>query len=94
MPVLKITWYTYLDERTCNVCRPLDGYDWVFDTEKDTWPRILLHPEKGGVWDTILDQPTTHGDGVWLVHNWPAPGNGWLWWPPARSASSSLRSDC
>ena len=62
MARFEITWHTKDDDNVCPVCRPLEGVAWVFDTEKDPFPRILSHPTQGIVWDCDIDEPRTHGD--------------------------------
>jgi len=61
MALFTITWHTHVDERTCPVCRPLDGYQWTFNTDTDPFPTELFHPDQGVVWDTSIDEPRTHG---------------------------------
>jgi hypothetical protein len=61
MGILKITWHTTLDDRTCKKCPLLDGYEWTFDTDKDSFPDVLVHPNLGTVWDCQIDQSRMHG---------------------------------
>ena len=62
MPTLTFTWHTHIDERTCPVCWPLNGYIWIFHiTSADQFPLELRHPNQGLVWDLVADLPMTHG---------------------------------
>jgi len=58
MPTLTFTWQTTIDNKTCDKCRQLHGYEWFF---YDEMPRVLLHPTLGLVWDMVADQSQAHG---------------------------------
>lgn len=47
MPTITVTWVAVDDERTCPVCKALDGYTWTFTTPE---PIIFNHPTYGVVW--------------------------------------------
>jgi hypothetical protein len=51
MVSVSITWKTTKDNRTCPICRAIDGY--VFGPYPDV-PQELVHPTYGLVWDTQL----------------------------------------
>jgi hypothetical protein len=61
MAQLTITWHTMVDDRVCPVCRPLHGHTWIFDTAAEPWPDRLV-ADGSMVWDTVEDQPRTHGN--------------------------------
>lgn len=62
MPILKITWHTHIDERTCPLCAPLNGHVWTFNSQKDAFPEYLIAPMGGPpVWNCQTDEPLTHG---------------------------------
>lgn len=50
MPSVAITWKAKMDERTCPICRVLNGYKWNFNVKQNV-PDELLHPQFGVVWD-------------------------------------------
>ena len=52
MPFLSITWRAVDDDRTCKVCRAINGYTWNFELGVDAFPPYLEHPTHGVVWDT------------------------------------------
>jgi hypothetical protein len=43
-----------MDDRTCPVCKALNGYQWVFETGKDVFGNDLIHPAYGIVWNTQI----------------------------------------
>jgi len=51
MAIIYVTWHATMDDRTCPVCMALDGYVWSFETGKDLFPDVLVHPAYGNVWD-------------------------------------------
>jgi hypothetical protein len=61
MALLTLTWATSQDERVCPICFPLHGRVWTFDTAVEPWPE-RLNADGQVVWDTVEDQPRTHGD--------------------------------
>ena len=65
---LTITWHTSLDDRVCPICNPLEGRQWVVSAMPDT---LTSHGKP--VWNTVKDQPRTHGH---AVHNCRC----WLTW--------------
>jgi hypothetical protein len=50
MPTQTITWHTNVDDRTCPICRALNGFTWVFQAGKDVMTDALFHPVYGVVW--------------------------------------------
>jgi len=58
---MEITWQIK-DDGACPICKPLDGATWTFDTETEPFPRLLVHPVMGLVWDCDVNQPRTHGN--------------------------------
>jgi hypothetical protein len=48
MPSISITWHAVGDDRTCPICRAIDGYTWTFVNEV---PDSLVHPEYGEIWN-------------------------------------------
>ena len=57
---LSITWHAKMDQRTCPVCRALNGYTWVFDAGKDELGGELVHPQFGVVW-SLAQGSRAHG---------------------------------
>jgi hypothetical protein len=51
MPSVSITWHAVNDDRTCPICRAIDGYTWTFT---DTVPDSLVHPVYGEIWNVTL----------------------------------------
>lgn len=51
MPSITLIWFCIHDQRTCPVCLALHGYQWTFETGKDTFPTELFHPQFGVVWN-------------------------------------------
>lgn len=39
-----------MDDKTCPVCRALNGFTWVFETGVDVMTDALWHPQFGIVW--------------------------------------------
>lgn len=76
MPLMSLTWHTRDDERVCPICMPLDGHTWVFDTEKEPFPDVLIDPRTNlVVWDCVRDDRRPHGHGrfncrCWLTESW------------------------
>lgn len=64
MAVLKITWHTVLDERTCPICRPLNLKTWSYNTNTEQFPTVLTDTKTGIVWDAVEDEPRTHGQDI------------------------------
>ena len=56
--MLKFTWQTTHTATTCQRCKALDGYEWVFTDEV---PLALYHPQFGYVWDIMADHSLAHG---------------------------------
>jgi hypothetical protein len=51
MAIITLTWQTTVDDRTCKICKALNGYTWVFDTSRgDVMIDALFHPSMGIVW--------------------------------------------
>ena len=50
MPSVSITWHAVGDDRTCPICRAVDGYKWVFEGEV---PDSLVHPVYGEIWNIV-----------------------------------------
>lgn len=73
MAIMTITWHTHLDERTCPVCAPLDGKEYVFHTS-GVFPAVLRDGSGRVVWDCLRDIPMTHGEasraGPWNCRCW------------------------
>lgn len=51
MPAYSITWRSSKDDRTCPICRAIDGYTW---TGTGIPPDDLVHPTYGEVWNKYL----------------------------------------
>jgi len=51
-------WHTLPDERSCEVCRALDGKTW---TDQNLFANVLYDSIWGNVWDLENDMPLTHG---------------------------------
>jgi hypothetical protein len=61
---MSITWHTskFEPDRTCPICRPLEGHTWVYNTEKEPFPDTLRSPFTNiPVWDCVRDEPRPHG---------------------------------
>jgi hypothetical protein len=65
MPVLTVKWHTHPELRQtqpyCDICDSLNGAEWTFDTEKQSFPQVLAHPKHGIVWDMTVDDSRAHG---------------------------------
>jgi len=65
------TWHTQNDGKVCPICQPLHEATWTFDTKLDRqFPRLLIHPVQGTVWDVDADEPRTHGDNSFNCRCW------------------------
>jgi hypothetical protein len=60
---MTIKWNTQADDLVCPICRPLHHKEWIFETDKDPFPKVLAHPLQGMVWDTLADHSLAHGSG-------------------------------
>ncbi len=60
MATLTITWHSTIDNKTCKVCRALNGYTWIFEAGKDEMLDYLLHPTYGRVW-SLSEGSHAHG---------------------------------
>lgn len=54
MSKLFLKWQAIHDQRTCKICMALDGYTWEFQTGVNAFPKELIHPTYGVVWNTSL----------------------------------------
>lgn len=77
MPTLTITWHTHPELRRtvdfCDICDSLDGATWTFNTEKEPFPPLLVHPVHGIVWDCDVDDSRAHGSqrhGCYCTLSW------------------------
>jgi len=52
MASISITWKAQMDDRTCPICKALNGHTWVFVTGKNMMTDSLTHPSHGEVWNT------------------------------------------
>jgi hypothetical protein len=50
MPIQTITWHAHVDEKTCPICKALNGFTWRFQAGKDIMTDALFHPVFGIVW--------------------------------------------
>ena len=64
LTVLTLTWHTILDDRTCDICRPLNLKTWSYNTNTERFPDFLVDPKEGLVWDCVEDEPRTHGQSI------------------------------
>jgi hypothetical protein len=62
---ITLTWHTAADERVCPICGPLDGHYWEITEMPDT-----LSANGQVVWDTIADEPRTHGRDIYNCRCW------------------------
>jgi len=69
MSKLMITWHASMDDRTCPICRKLNGYTWVFETGKDVLTDALWHPEMGIVW-SLAQGSNAHARGYLSGHRY------------------------
>ena len=46
-----VKWRSTHDDRTCDICQHIDGYEWTF---QDTIPESLMHPVYGEIWNTQI----------------------------------------
>lgn len=75
MPLMSLTWHK-LDEEACQICKALHGHTWVFDTEKEAFPDVLIDPRTNlVVWDCVRDERRPHGHmryncRCWLTADW------------------------
>jgi hypothetical protein len=60
MAKVTITWHAIEDERTCKICKALDGYTWVFEMGKNQFAPYFVHPVYGLVWTLELGS-NAHG---------------------------------
>jgi hypothetical protein len=51
MPSVSITWHAVGDDRTCPICRAINGY--TFGPYEGEPPDSLIHPEYGEIWNKI-----------------------------------------
>jgi hypothetical protein len=51
MPSVSITWCAVGDDRTCPICKAVDGYTWTFEGEV---PDDLVHPAYGEIWNITI----------------------------------------
>jgi len=56
--MLTFIWNATIDARSCNKCKALHGFSWVF---RDEIPNFLDHPHFGPVWDLLMDKSMAHG---------------------------------
>jgi hypothetical protein len=49
-----------MDERTCPICKALNGFQWIFETGKDMLTDSLWHPVFGQVW-SLSQGSNAHG---------------------------------
>lgn len=55
MVQIRLKWRTQHDDRVCDICEHMDGYEWVFE---DTIPESLMHPVYGEVWNSSIGSLT------------------------------------
>jgi len=60
MPTLRLTWHAIHDERTCPICRAIDGYTWIYTLGADQLNDEIVHPEFGVVW-SVQSGSMAHG---------------------------------
>jgi hypothetical protein len=51
MVSVTIKWRTQHDNRVCDICQHIDGYEWTFE---DIIPESLMHPVYGEIWNTTI----------------------------------------
>jgi hypothetical protein len=56
-PQIVVTWIAVMDDRTCPICKALNGYQWTINTN-EPFPLNLSHPQLGVVW--APEGSTTH----------------------------------
>jgi uncharacterized protein with gpF-like domain len=54
MPTITVTWNAVMDQRTCPICREINGHTWVFQVSETPMPDSLIHPKHGIVWDKFV----------------------------------------
>jgi hypothetical protein len=51
MVTVRIKWCSQHDNRVCDICQHVDGYEWTFENEI---PESLTHPVYGEIWNTTI----------------------------------------
>jgi hypothetical protein len=53
MVTATLVWVSMRDSKVCDVCKALDGYEWIVDlgAEKSPFNTTLVHPTYGEVWN-------------------------------------------
>jgi hypothetical protein len=54
-----------MDNRTCPICRDLNGFQWIFEVGVDQFPNGLYHPAHGEVWNMAIGS-AAHGDNAYM----------------------------
>jgi hypothetical protein len=58
--ILKLTWHSMDDYRTCKICKALNGYEWIIESGKNVFYNTLTHPVYGDVWN-VNEGSRAHG---------------------------------
>lgn len=69
MAKITLTWITHNDDRTCKVCKALNGFQWVFEAGKDVMTDALFHPTYGIVW-SLSQGSNAHASGYLTGHTY------------------------